>query len=115
MFVALGKREASMLSTTLDAMQIGGTDQIRLRAANSDSIATKPDVAKETRTPVTTEKKRVFVAMPFSDEFQNVYDFGIYPAVRNCGFICERSACRSVSASFLCNSISFFNCPVRYL
>ncbi len=28
--------------------------------------------------------------MPFSEEFQNVYEFGIYPAVRNCGFICER-------------------------
>jgi len=28
--------------------------------------------------------------MPFSEEFQNVYEFGIYPAVRNCGYICER-------------------------
>ena len=28
--------------------------------------------------------------MPFSEDFQNVYEFGIYPAVRNCGFICER-------------------------
>ncbi len=35
-------------------------------------------------------KKRVFVAMPFSEEFENVYEFGIYPAVRDCGFICER-------------------------
>lgn len=36
------------------------------------------------------EKRRVFVAMPYSDEFENVYEFGIYPAVRNCGFICEK-------------------------
>jgi hypothetical protein len=36
------------------------------------------------------DKKRVFVAMPYSDEFENVYEFGIYPAVRNCGFICEK-------------------------
>jgi hypothetical protein len=28
--------------------------------------------------------------MPFSEEFQNVYEYGIYPAVRNCSFICER-------------------------
>lgn len=42
----------------------------------------------ETITPA--EKKRVFVAMPFSEDFQNVYEFGIYPAVRNCGLICER-------------------------
>jgi len=43
---------------------------------------------RETITPA--EKKRVFVAMPFSEDFQNVYEFGIYPAVRNCGLICER-------------------------
>ncbi len=36
------------------------------------------------------EKKRVFVAMPFAEEFQNVYEYGIYPAVRNCNMICER-------------------------
>lgn len=35
-------------------------------------------------------KRRVFVAMPFSEEFENVYEFGIYPAVRDCGCICER-------------------------
>jgi hypothetical protein len=38
----------------------------------------------------TVAKGRVFVAMPFSEEFDNVYEFGIYPAVRNCGLICER-------------------------
>jgi len=36
------------------------------------------------------KKKHAFVAMPFSEEFENVYEFGIYPAVRNCGLICER-------------------------
>jgi hypothetical protein len=36
------------------------------------------------------EKGRVFVAMPFSEAFENVYEFGIYPAVRSCGLICER-------------------------
>lgn len=35
-------------------------------------------------------KKHVFVAMPFSEDFQNVYEYGIYPAVRNCDLICER-------------------------
>lgn len=38
----------------------------------------------------TVGKRRVFVAMPFAEEFLNVYEYGIYPAVRNCGFICER-------------------------
>jgi hypothetical protein len=35
-------------------------------------------------------KKHVFVAMPFSEEFQDVYEFGIYEPIRRCGYICER-------------------------
>jgi hypothetical protein len=28
--------------------------------------------------------------MPFSVQFEDVYELGIYPALRKCGFICER-------------------------
>ena len=35
-------------------------------------------------------KKCVFVAMPFMEEFEDVYQFGIYAAVRRCGFVCEK-------------------------
>jgi len=35
-------------------------------------------------------KKHVFVAMPFSEEFQDIYEFGIYEPIRRCGYICER-------------------------
>jgi len=35
-------------------------------------------------------KPSVFVAMPFSDEFEDVYQFGIYAAVRRCGYVCEK-------------------------
>ena len=31
-----------------------------------------------------------FVAMPFSEDFQDIYEFGIYEPVRRCGYICER-------------------------
>lgn len=36
------------------------------------------------------KKKLVFVAMPFAQEFDDVYQFGIYSTVRRCGFVCER-------------------------
>jgi hypothetical protein len=36
------------------------------------------------------DKKRVFVAMAFSDEFEDVYQFGIYDVIRRCGLVCER-------------------------
>jgi hypothetical protein len=35
-------------------------------------------------------KKSVFVAMPFNDEFEDIYQFGIYAAVRRCGYVCEK-------------------------
>jgi len=40
--------------------------------------------------PPTTPKRHVFVAMPYAEEFEDVYEFGIYAPVRRCGFICER-------------------------
>ena len=35
-------------------------------------------------------KRHVFVAMPYAEEFEDVYEFGIYGPVRRSGFICER-------------------------
>ncbi|MEO8163905.1 MAG: hypothetical protein ABI619_00780 [Betaproteobacteria bacterium] len=56
------------------------------RADRSDNppATTVPDVLE----PV--KKKLVFVAMPFAQEFDDVYQFGIYGTVRRCGFVCER-------------------------
>jgi hypothetical protein len=33
---------------------------------------------------------RLFVAMPFSEEFQDVFEFGFHEAARRNGFVCER-------------------------
>lgn len=35
-------------------------------------------------------RKTVFVAMPFSESFEDVYQFGIYATVRRCGYVCEK-------------------------
>lgn len=35
-------------------------------------------------------KKSVFVAMPFTEEFEDIYQFGIYAAARRCGYVCEK-------------------------
>lgn len=40
--------------------------------------------------PEPKRKQSVFVAMPFTDEFEDVYQFGIYAAVRKCGYVCEK-------------------------
>jgi hypothetical protein len=44
-----------------------------------------------TNAPAEVEKKRlIFVAMPFAQEFDDVYQFGIYSTARRLGFVCER-------------------------
>jgi hypothetical protein len=35
-------------------------------------------------------KKSVFVAMPFTEEYEDVYQFGIYATVRRLGYVCEK-------------------------
>ena len=36
-------------------------------------------------------KKRIFVAMPFAAEFDDIYHYGIQGAVNACGYLCERA------------------------
>jgi hypothetical protein len=35
-------------------------------------------------------KEHVFVAMPYTTHFQDVYEFGVYNPIRDCGYICEK-------------------------
>jgi hypothetical protein len=77
-FVTNSEREERLLSGALADMRSSGV--AAPGTAGSAVQDLKPAGAK----------KHVFVAMPYADEFENVYEFGIYPAVRNCGFICEK-------------------------
>lgn len=43
-----------------------------------------------TRQEAEPRKKMVFVAMPFAEDFEDVYQFGIYNTVRRCGYVCEK-------------------------
>jgi hypothetical protein len=36
------------------------------------------------------EKPRLFVAMPFSDDFQDIFEFGFHEAAKRNAFVCER-------------------------
>jgi hypothetical protein len=105
-FLALKERSVRMLISALDAVQNRPDKLISESAVGGQPLSEGGPVGAPQETPSGTEaipgwasvspragslgKKRVFVAMPFSEEFENVYEFGIYPAVRNCGYICER-------------------------
>jgi hypothetical protein len=91
-FLTLDDRTERMLGAALRAIATRA-DATALSTGPADTPAVAEGVyaADDTVTRTATlTKKRVFVALPFSEEFENVYEFGIYPAVRNCGFICER-------------------------
>jgi hypothetical protein len=40
--------------------------------------------------PAPTDKRTAFVAMPFTEEFEDVWEFGIYAPIRRCGYACEK-------------------------
>ena len=46
-------------------------------------------------------KPHVFVAMPFNDEFDDIYYYAIEPAVKSAGYLCERADTRSFSGDIL--------------
>jgi hypothetical protein len=51
--------------------------------------------------PESEAKPHVFVAMPFNDEFDDIYHYAIEPAVRAAGFLCERADTRSFAGDIL--------------
>jgi hypothetical protein len=81
-FVERNTRRFEMLENAV------GDVELVLPNSTIDSI--RP---RETEVPVMSPppiSKIVFVAMPFSDAFEDVYQFGIYQTVHKCGYICEK-------------------------
>jgi hypothetical protein len=93
-FVEKRERTARILKSALENLRLAspplaeeqkespGRPESPSKSANGESV--QPIVRPE------PAKKHVFVAMPFSEEFQDVYEFGIYEPIRRCGYICER-------------------------
>jgi hypothetical protein len=90
-FVEKRERTARILKTALEGLRpaqlAGSSGSSEPRPASS-----VPSVAGISKAVEEAEeaKKHVFVAMPFSEEFQDIYEFGIYEPIRRCGYICER-------------------------
>jgi hypothetical protein len=78
-FVEMHPRRASILETALRAL--GPLDNVG---------SAKPQAAVEKVPPPPVEKKIAFVAMPFSEDFEDVWEFGFYAPIRRCGYACEK-------------------------
>lgn len=76
-FVERNARRCELLQSLLSDVEIVSAP------ANHTAAPPKPS-------PEPAKKKCVFVAMPFAEEFEDVYQFGIYGTVRKCGYVCEK-------------------------
>jgi hypothetical protein len=84
-FVEKNERRLGQMAAALESIDLWHDPKEReLRVGPRRATAGKPQ-------EITLEKREhVFVAVPFAEEFQDVYEFGIYAPVRSCGYICER-------------------------
>lgn len=82
-FVERKSQRYEVLRNALEEVElVGPSPVVSSHESTSAPTATAP--------PEPKKKKCVFVAMPFQEEFEDVYQFGIYAAVRRCGYVCEK-------------------------
>lgn len=82
-FVERNARRFEVLQHALEDVELV-LPNAQPHAAKSEAVPVKPLRLEPER------KKSVFVAMPFSEEFEDIYQFGIYSAVRRAGYVCEK-------------------------
>jgi hypothetical protein len=84
-FVERNRGRAHRIAAFLsDLLPSGRVDGDHGRTANGAERFSNVGYASET-------KAHVFVAMPFKEEMDDVYHYGIQSAVRTAGFLCERA------------------------
>lgn len=82
-------RRCELLQSLLEGVEIVSASHVPAPGhASVPATATLNVGATPAAEPV--RRKSVFVAMPFTDEFEDVYQFGIYATIRRCGYICEK-------------------------
>ncbi|MDR4493268.1 MAG: hypothetical protein R3B74_02380 [Nitrospirales bacterium] len=90
-FVERNKGRARRLQETLNQIVPSGTlDQ---RGGSRLLDAAKPETRERLRAVgyASASKAHVFVAMPFSDNLEDVYHYGIRNAAKSAGLLCERA------------------------
>lgn len=102
-FVEADRRRAHLLTTALANIppaenhpakaDLAPSDRTRVSKPVTGVVRTESDSNAVLAKVETNPKKRhVFVAMPFSEDFEDVYEYGIYGPVRECGLICEKTS-----------------------
>ena len=89
-FVELDSRRHEILRKALERYVPKGYIEIDLAEYLREI---EEDVSEKFRSVgyASAEKPHIFVAMPFKDEMEDVYEYGIQNAVREAGYLCERA------------------------
>lgn len=88
-FAERNPRRCQQLQTLLEGVEIVSAAHSQAARADQTPASATLDVGT-TLAPDPAKKKTVFVAMPFTEEFEDVYQFGIYSTIRRCGYIYEK-------------------------
>ncbi len=89
-FVERSPRRCELLQTSLEGVEIVSSPHAATPGQPAVAAATATLTVGATPAAEPAKKKSVFVAMPFAEEFEDVYQFGIYSTMRRCGYICEK-------------------------
>ncbi len=89
-FVERNARRCELLKTLLQGVELVCPSHVATTGPSACLPATATLRVGTASAAEPAKKKSVFVAMPFTEEFEDVYQFGIYSSIRRCGYICER-------------------------
>jgi hypothetical protein len=88
-FVERNERRCELLQSLLEGVEIV-TAPHAATPGQPASAATATLTVGDKPAAEPGKRKSVFVAMPFVEESEDVYQFGIYATIRRCGYICEK-------------------------
>jgi hypothetical protein len=89
-FVERNPRRCELLKSLLQGVELVSSPPTAITGQLNALPATATLKIGTTPAAEPVKKKSVFVAMPFAEEFEDVYQFGIYSTIRRCGYICEK-------------------------
>jgi hypothetical protein len=89
-FVERNARRCELLQSLLQDVEIVSATHVATPGKPSESPATATLNVGSTPVAEPSRRRSVFVAMPFTEEFEDVYQFGIYSTIRRCGYVCEK-------------------------
>ncbi|HZZ79331.1 MAG TPA: hypothetical protein VFE62_12485 [Gemmataceae bacterium] len=89
-FVERSARRCEQLQKLLQGVEIVSGFHAAAPGQPTSAPATATLNVNAPSSAVAGKKKSAFVAMPFAEEFEDVYQFGIYSAIRKCGYLCEK-------------------------